>query len=225
MFRTTIPRATLGALLAGLAVAVTPVHAALFIDSANFGPVVENFQSFDNLITSGPQTLGGGVTLSSTIASTVGANVADLGDNGTWGINRFAGIGDSSNSVTIGDMTLALSTPSYGVGALMNYYRTGTETINVAALNSIGGIIEQHAVTINSPGEFNFTLFVGIAGLTQDVSALRISGDGFVVDEIRLATAPVPEPGEFALMAAGLGVLGMYARRRKRAEIGSSKLA
>lgn len=30
------------------------------------------------------------------------------------------------------------------------------------------------------------------------------------------AVAPVPEPGEWAMMAAGLGVVGMVARRRKR---------
>jgi len=56
---------------------------------------------------------------------------------------------------------------------------------------------------------------VHFAGGIRSITISNTSG-GIEVDHIQYGQmAPVPEPGSYALMAAGLGVLGFLARRRK----------
>lgn len=56
--------------------------------------------------------------------------------------------------------------------------------------------------------------FVGISRSTADIYGVRLSGDGVVLDDLRVNT--IPEPSTYALMAAGLGLLGFAARGRAR---------
>ena len=44
---------------------------------------------------------------------------------------------------------------------------------------------------------------------------MTLSGDGVVFDN-RTFTAAVPEPGQYAMLLAGLGLMGGIARRRNR---------
>lgn len=217
-------RKTIAALaLLGGTLASSHAGAVLFADAAGFGSVVEDFSSFDGLVTSGPQLLGGGITFGSDIVSTLGAFAVDLVQNGAWGPGQFAGLGDLSPSPQsydyIGSMTFTFASATYGGGAFMNLYQGDAAPVSllVEALGAGGTVLESYTVNIDTAFDsYNAGRFVGIGRATQDVLALRVSGDGIVLDDLRVATQPIPEPSTYALMAVGLGLLGMAARRQQR---------
>lgn len=74
-------------------------QAAVVTSNAGFS-VIEDFESFDGLVTHGT-ALSNGLYVTSDVYSTIGADNVDLIDNGVWGAgNRFAGIGDLSFSAS-----------------------------------------------------------------------------------------------------------------------------
>ena len=46
-----------------------------------------------------------------------------------------------------------------------------------------------------------------------DIRSISFKGNGVVVDNLTVAM-PVPEPETYAMLLAGLGLIGMAARRR-----------
>jgi len=196
-------------------------NAALSSDAASFGAVDEDFEGFDGLVTQGPESIGGGAEWSASIDSTLGAFAVDLIENGTWGAgNNFAGIGDLFQGGTAfdGSVTVMFANGAFGAGALFSIYQDigGTASITLDALGAGNSILESHSFVINfaDPLLENAGTFYGIGRDSADVLGLRISGDGFVLDDLRIATSPVPVPAALPLMLGGLGLLSAAVRRR-----------
>jgi hypothetical protein len=186
--------------------------------------VVEDFEGFDVLVTQGPQALGGGVQVVSSIDSTLGAVAVDLGENGVWGAgDKFAGIGDLSFTPGSfdydGSMTFSWNTGAGGTGAVFSIYQEegGSAEVLLEALAQGGAVLESTSLLINlaDPLLYNAGVFAGFLRPGNDIYGLRVSGDGFVLDD--LAVGVVPVPAALPLFLSGVAMLGLGLRRRQTA--------
>jgi hypothetical protein len=68
----------------------------------------------------------------------------------------------------------------------------------------------------NNGGTVGSALNALVAGLDSGRAYLNIHTSMFAGGEIRGFLQPVPEPGTYAMMVAGLGLVGFMAVRRRR---------
>ncbi len=199
----------------------TPAFGAVTND-ASLLTVVEDFETFDGFVTQGPVALGGGLQVTSSIDSTLGAVGVDLRENGIWGAGNYvAGIGDLSfnpqSSNYDGSMTFTRTSATDGIGALFSIYQevNGTAEILLEALSQGGAVLESASLLINfaDPLLYDFGTFAGFIRASNDIYGLRVSGDGFVLDNVAVGVVPVP--AALPLFLSGLSVLGFAARRRR----------
>jgi hypothetical protein len=206
--------------IAATALSVAAFNATATVVTSDTGFfVIEDFQGFDGLVTKGPEALGGGASASSSVDSTLGASAVDLVDNGTWGAgNKFAGIGDlsflpSTNEGFVGSMTFDLGYAYSGAGAYFSIYNDGAVSgeITIEALGAGNLVLESttFAVDFNDFSLNNASQFYGFNRASAYIAGFRVSGDGFVLDNLSV----VPEPSALALMLVG-GLAGAFVRRK-----------
>lgn len=205
------------------AAAALPVQAALVTDAAAItGPqLTVDFEAFDGLLPSGPVTVGTGIVFTGDSQAELGANNRVLYDNGLWGVGNFFAAGGTSGELRF-TFTNGLSS---GAGAFVNHaafdaladlYGTGPLSVEVTAYGDNSLIIETHAFVVDTAADgYNEGQFLGIVRAQADIRSIAFKGVGVVADNLTVTT-PVPEPESYALMVAGLGVLGLLSNRRLR---------
>ena len=86
----------------------------------------------------------------------------------------------------------------------------GTATTNLALAGTWEGLSKSWNSGLNTS--------VTLSLINRNTAA---AGNDFAIDDVFLGTTstvtPVPEPETYALMLAGLGVMGVIARRRRKA--------
>lgn len=216
----TLSLATL--LVASMAVEAAPIVAP----SATFAGTLIDF-NFDDaylatlptLSITGPFDLGGGVTLSSSPNIEIGVNVLDQEDNGLWTVvgnsNRDGYFLATNFTAKRGEMGFTFDVPVQKVGIFANQYQAPSKTNNtlqVLAYDIDGNVLETFTVTIDTDRYgYDEGMFVGFERASADIYGFGIADGYFVVDNLLIA---VPEAETFAMLLAGLGVLGAVARRR-----------
>jgi hypothetical protein len=200
---------TLLALAAALV--VLPAQAVVVTDISGITVVdTVTFDSYDGFITTGPEAVSANVTFSGSSGSQLGAFVAELGTNGLWGAGKVFAATDVTGSLTF---ALGSGFSTSGIGAFVNHF-DGAPTILVEALDGAGNVLEFTNVSVPTPMGFNDGQFIGFSRGTSDINAIRFSGTGVVLDDL-VHAAPIPEPGTWAMMLAGVAALGAVARRRR----------
>lgn len=207
---------------AALAAATLPAQAALVTDAAGITGITHtvDFESFDGLLTSGPEvvSLSPMVVFTGDSGAELGANIRDLGDNGVWGVgNLFAASGVAGEL----RFTFAEGQASAAAGAFINHYALSALPFNLAVEVSAYGannqIIETHTFTISTdPLGYNEGQFLGISRAQADIRSISFKGVGVVADNLTFAT-PVPEPDTWFMLLAGLAGVG-FIRSRLRAD-------
>lgn len=189
-----------------------PTQAALTYDVADLGNVsVVDFENFDGYYTTGPETVAPGVTFTGDQGSVLGAYIANLGTNGIWGAGNMFAATD-----VVGELRFTFDSLTNGVGAFVNHYADGIFPFSlvVSAYDDNNQIIETWTLSIDTDEYgYNEGMFVGITRDSADIRSLSFKGNYVVADNLAVAV-PVPEPETWAMLLAGLGMMGMVARRR-----------
>ncbi len=181
--------------------------AALACGSANAVVLIaEDFESFDPLVANTGYTQ---VNAGSLGAWTVGGNSVDLIQNNYGAINNVSvDLAGSPGPGSLSQSFIAMAGWTYTL--TWDYFKNGSGTpLDVV----LGGLAQTFAApagitsglmtwtpTTNTPFSVSFAGGAGVQGPTLDNVTL---------------TAAIPEPETYALMLAGLGVIGYVARRRR----------
>lgn len=192
-------------------------------------------------IGTGSATLIGGTT--STFASgdvNGGSSDPAIGDDSGWNITAFAaqGSGNKSRGVQFNVSTLGFDhvvlsydlrhSNSSARSEVVQYSLNGGTTFNdIAQFSATNGDTWFNSRTVDfssvsgvaNNANFTFRVVAAFDGLS---SAYAASKDGntyattgtWRFDMVTVSAAPVPEPKNYAMLLAGLGVMGFIARRR-----------
>lgn len=189
---------------AALAAALSaPAHAVIVVYSTNLTGAAESPP------VASPATGQAFVTFD-TVANTMRVQTTWSGLVGTTTVAHIHCCTTTPNAGTAGVFTFPGTFPSFPVGVTSGSY---DQTINMALTTSYTAA----ALTAGggtAAGAFNTLL----AGINTGSAYFNIHSSFAPGGEIRGFLAPIPEPGTYALMLAGLGAVGGMAAWRRRRE-------
>ncbi|MDP3538855.1 MAG: PEP-CTERM sorting domain-containing protein [Azonexus sp.] len=209
-------------LIAGLLLAASAAtaQAAVIVDRANVpaNATVLDFESFDGMVIGSGSLNYNGLLISGNQQFTAGQNIADLGENGVWGAgNHFLSFDH------LGSMTLDISFNGQTTKGFAFDYSIYEEDLDGSAFLTaryfdLSNNLIKSTKFIYSPfGATTYDQFqsFGFVSNTANIARVSIVGDGVVLDNLTY-TQPVPEPESYAMLLAGLGLMGLVARRRSK---------
>ena len=138
-------------------------------------------------------SVGGAVGTNMPALYQLGGAIAGDAQSGSTVLGPVSSVGLWLNP-SLGDVTLIAADTNFAFSGL-------TETTLETATGSAGS-------------------FAGISRATADIGGFKIIGtgtNGFTIDDFSYggaAVAPIPEPGEWALMLGGVGLMAAWRRRR-----------
>src|SRR6267143_2285221 len=123
-----------------------------------------------------------------------------------------------------GPVSLAFNSPVQGVGAQIQAFSYGSFTATIEAFNSSNASLGSFTLAGNSTAaRDNSAIFIGILSNAVDISRVVFGvpvatdlAQDFLINGPRIQVTPVPEPEAYAMLMAGLGLLGFIARRRRK---------
>lgn len=205
--------------MAAVAMAAPARAAVLLTDAATYrGPVLD-LSSLDRALMqpfTTPIALPGGITaVPQGRDGLTGSEGYGFGDNGvTFGRPI---IGSNSTDAAI---SLRLAAPVSQFGVLVNYALLDGRPVGaspgISAFDAMDRLIARFdlftAAPISTPGAINAFAFRGISA--DGIARLDLAGS-FIAVAGGTGVAAVPEPGSWALLIAGFGLVGFIMRQQR----------
>lgn len=201
-------------LLSLLAVsAIAACSAAQAVEVSSLASATTYEFGSSNYVGGAEQAIAPGITWTSTYGDSVYGYTGGYGFglNGYWEGQSMIGSNSPNQSDT---MTIAFADAVSGVGMLMQYARGYGEPAVVSAYDVDHQLLDTYTLTFTGNAT-NGGQFVGFQEATNDISYLTMSGS--YIGGAHLQVSAVPESSSMALLLAGLGLVGVAARRRKQA--------
>lgn len=223
-FKISVPRRAIGGAIAALALVVAPLAGALadtatyYLDQSNVESVLPDGTNYLKLI------------IDSTVAGTANFDVTPVyvfTQGANFGLQAFGFNYSGSNSITTGNFqglaagwTVDLPPPS-GMDGFGKFdfivQNTGSDRLSPLSftITGLGGATSADTLgyfaklSSNTAGQGNQYFAAHLAGFTT--SDVNVTGGYFAGSTL----APVPEPETYAMMLAGLTLVGGIAGRRK----------
>ena len=198
-------------------VTTAAILASLGANAAVTGALGGGFGSFATL--SGPGTPNSGGTLSGAVSATIVGGSVLAADSPPFADDVAPG----SNYLTAGPVAGSPATLTFsGAGVdYVSFLWGSPDLFNSLTVNSTGSA--GQVFTANSLGfpvtngdqSFNQSVqFTALAG--AKITSLVFSSTDNAFESANFSITPIPEPETYALMMAGLGVVGFVARRRRK---------
>jgi hypothetical protein len=169
------------------------------------------FMDSSNSAGSGPITQAPGIVWSSNNSNSVFGYTGGYGfaGNGYWD-GKPAMIGSNSSTAT---MEYSFANLLSGVGGLINYAPGFGDAATISIFDSQHTLLESSVLNFatNGIGEFH-----GFQQSSANIAYFSLAGSFIGLRDLTITSVTaVPEPETYAMMLAGLGLMGAVARRRK----------
>ena len=197
-------------------VATAAVLASLGANAAVSGSLGGGFGSFATL--SGAGTPNSGGTLSGAVTGTIVGGSVLAADSPPFADDVLPG----TNYLTSGPVAGSPATLTFGGSGVdyVSFLWGSPDLFNTLTVNSTGSSQVFTASSLlfpvtNGDQSFNQSVqFTALAG--AKITSLAFSSTDNAFESANFSITPIPEPETYALMMAGLGVIGFVARRRRK---------
>ncbi len=151
----------------------------------------------------------------------------DQSSPGSWPGNFAPGdklLSTKAEVNATGPVSLVFNSPVQGVGTQIQAFSTGAFTASIEAFNSSNASLGSFTLAGDSNAKAdNSAIFIGILSNALDISKVVFGvptanafPQDFLINGPRIQVPAVPEPETYAMLMAGLGLLGFIARRRRK---------
>jgi hypothetical protein len=129
------------------------------------------------------------------------------------------GAGSATHALSLTDGSSTTGVSNTLTGAPGGSWFSQTSAINYSGVNSVNATLGVTLTAARNGGLGNSSAtfglddggFIGVGGFNN-----QLGFEAYLGPTLFVQVSPIPEPGEWAMMMAGLGVVGVIARRKRK---------